>query len=164
MTTTLSLAPARPTQASAATMRAARVHQFGGPDVISLDTIDRPEPGMDEVLVRVKAAGVGPWDGWIRGGRSVLPQPLPLTLGSDLSGIVEAVGPNVTTFQPGEAIVGVTNARFTGAYADYGIASAGMIAGKPETLDHVQAASPPVIAVTAWQALFGFCQRSCRRV
>ena len=74
-------------------MTACRVHQFGGPEVITFDHIARPEPGVDEILVRVLAAGVGPWDAWIRAGRSVLPQPLPLTLGSDLSGIVEAVGP-----------------------------------------------------------------------
>lgn len=136
------------------TMLAARVHRFGGPDVITIETIARPQPGEDEVLIRVKAAGVGPWDAWVRSGRSALPQPLPLTLGSDLSGVIETVGPGVTTFQPGEAVFGVTNARFTGAYAEYVVASAGMISGKPATLDHVQAASLPVITVTAWQALF----------
>ena len=104
--------------------------------------------------MRVKAAGVGPWDAWIRAGKSALPQPLPLTLGSDLSGVVVRVGPDVTGFQPGDEIYGVTNPRFIGAYADYAIASAAMIARKPGSLTHVDAASVPVIAVTAWQALF----------
>ena len=103
--------------------------------MITLEHIERPEPGADEVLVRVLAAGVGPWDGWIRAGKSVLPQPLPLTLGSDLSGIVEAVGPGVTVFRPGDAVFGVTNRRFTGAYAEYAVASAGMIARRPARLD-----------------------------
>jgi NADPH:quinone reductase-like Zn-dependent oxidoreductase len=76
-------------------MKACRVHHFGTPDVISFDDVTRPDPGEGEVLVRVKAAGVGPWDAWIRAGKSVIPQPLPLILGSDLSGTVEAIGPAV---------------------------------------------------------------------
>ncbi len=81
--------------------KASRIHRFGGPEVITLEDVAPPEPGDGEVLVRVKAAGVGPWDAWIRAGRSVLPQPLPLTLGSDISGIVETAGPGVTGFAPG---------------------------------------------------------------
>jgi NADPH:quinone reductase-like Zn-dependent oxidoreductase len=82
---------------SAAIMTAARVHRFGPPAVIALeDDVPRPMPGAGEVLVRLNTAGVGPWDAWIRAGKSALPQPLPLTLGSDLSGIVEGVGPGVT--------------------------------------------------------------------
>lgn len=100
------------------------------------------------------AVGVGPWDDWIRSGRSALPQPLPLTLGSDLSGIVVATGDGVSDFDVGEAVYGVTNARFTGAYAEYAVASAEMMARKPESLSDAEAASVPVIAVTAWQALF----------
>ena len=61
-------------------MKAARVHRFGSPDVIAIEEIEPPRPGDGEVLVRVRAAGVGPWDAWIRAGKSVLPQPLPLTL------------------------------------------------------------------------------------
>ena len=92
--------------------------------------------------------------------RSVLPQPLPLTLGSDISGIVEVAGPGVTRFAPGDAVFGVTNPRFTGGYADYAIASAAMLAKKPDILSHVDAASVPVVAVTAWQALFEQAQLS----
>jgi NADPH:quinone reductase-like Zn-dependent oxidoreductase len=143
-----------PTTTAAAAMRAARVHAFGPPEAITIERLPLPSPGGGEVLVRVAAAGVGPWDGWIRAGRSVLPQPLPLTLGSDLSGTVEAVGPGVAGFGRGQEVYGVTNGRFTGAYADYALAEAGRIAPKPATLDHLQAASVPVIAVTAWQMLF----------
>lgn len=136
------------------TMAACRVNAFGPPGAISLERIPIPEPGPGEILVRVKAAGVGPWDGWIRSGHSALPQPLPLTLGSDLSGIVEVVGDDVTKFTIGDAVFGVTNSQFTGAYADFAVASAAKIAHKPAELDFVDAASLPVVAVTAWQALF----------
>jgi NADPH:quinone reductase-like Zn-dependent oxidoreductase len=135
-------------------MMAWRVHAFGPPTVLTFESVPRPGPGEGEVLVRVHAAGVGPWDGWVRAGRSVLPQPLPLTPGSDLSGIIEAVGPGVTGFAAGDEVFGVTNPRFVGAYAEYAVASAAMLAGKPRSLKHVQAASVPVIAVTAWQGLF----------
>jgi NADPH:quinone reductase-like Zn-dependent oxidoreductase len=134
--------------------KAWRVNRFGSTDVMSLEDIDRPKPGQGEILVKVAAAGVGPWDGWIRSGHSALPQPLPLTLGSDLSGTILAIGDGVTDFEIGEAVYGVTNARFIGAYAEYAVASADMMAGKPESLTDVEAASVPVIAVTAWQALF----------
>lgn len=135
-------------------MRAYRVHEFGGPEVIRAEEMERPAPTEREVLLKVAAAGVGPWDAWIRAGKSALPQPLPLTLGSDLSGIVETIGPGVSGFKPGDSVYGVTNPRFIGAYAEYAIAAAGMIAPKPRTIDDVEAASIPVIAVTARQALF----------
>ncbi|WP_437331199.1 NADP-dependent oxidoreductase [Sorangium sp. So ce381] len=137
---------------------AARVHRFGGPEVIVIEEVPVPLPGPGEVLVRVAAAGVGPWDAWIRAGKSVLPQPLPLTLGSDLAGAVVAVGPEVTGLAPGAAVFGVANRRFTGAQAGYALAQACMVTRKPLRFDDVQAASVPVIAVTAWQALFDQAQ------
>jgi NADPH:quinone reductase-like Zn-dependent oxidoreductase len=135
-------------------MMAWRVHEFGPPEVMRLERVPRPDPGPREVLVKVRAAGVGPWDGWIRAGRSALPQPLPLTLGSDLAGDIEAVGSDVSEFRVGDQVYGVTNPRFIGAYAEYAMASAAMIARKPTSLTYVEAASVPVIAVTAWQGLF----------
>jgi NADPH:quinone reductase-like Zn-dependent oxidoreductase len=107
-------------------VKAARVHKFGAPDVIQIEDVDIPEPGPDEVLVRVAVASVGPWDSWIRAGKSVLPQPLPLTLGSDLSGTVVAVGDGVTDLAVGDPVFGVTNKRFTNAYAELALASAVM--------------------------------------
>jgi NADPH:quinone reductase-like Zn-dependent oxidoreductase len=139
-------------------MKAWRVHEFGPPETMQFERVPVPSPGPGEVLVRVHAAGVGPWDGWVRGGRSALPQPLPLTLGSDLSGEIETVGPNVAGLRVGEQVYGVTNPRFIGAYAEYALASVGMIAHKPTSLTHVEAASVPVIAVTAWQGLFDQAQ------
>ncbi|MGE5159855.1 MAG: NADP-dependent oxidoreductase, partial [Gemmatimonas sp.] len=135
-------------------MKANRIHLYGPPEVIVFEDTDVPEPRFGEVLVKVAASGAGPWDTWIRSGSSVLPQPLPLTLGSDLSGVVEAVGPSVVAFKPGDEVYGVTNARFTGANAEYAVASAAMIALKPRKLTYLYAASMPVVAVTAWQMLF----------
>src|SRR5215204_6240486 len=85
-------------------MRAWRVHQFGPPEAMLFETVPRPEPGPGEVLVKVHAAGVGPWDGWIRAGRSALPQPPPLTLGSDLSGEVAAVGLGISGLAVGDQV------------------------------------------------------------
>jgi len=135
-------------------MNAARIHRFGSPEVIVVEDIARPVPAMNEVLVRVAASGVAPWDALIRQGKSkVSPQP-PLTLGSDFAGVVEAVGPGVTQFSNGDEVYGVTNAQFVGANAEYAIASVGMIAPKPSSLSSLEAASLPVVAVTAWQMLF----------
>ena len=139
-------------------MKAVRVHSLGPPEVISVEDVPEPEPREGEVVVRVKAAGVGPWDAWIRSGKSALPQPLPLTLGTDLSGVVHSIGPNVEGLQIGDEVFGVTNERFTGAYAEYAVAKAAMIAAKPKSLNHIHAASVPVVAVTAWQMVFELAQ------
>jgi NADPH:quinone reductase-like Zn-dependent oxidoreductase len=139
-------------------MMAWRVHEFGPPSVMRFETVPRPEPCAGEVLVKVQAAGVGPWDAWIRGGKSALPQPLPLTPGSDLSGDVAAVGAAVTGLRVEDSVYGVTNPRFVGAYAEYAVASAAMISSKPHSLSYIEAASVPVVAVTAWQALFDHAQ------
>jgi NADPH:quinone reductase-like Zn-dependent oxidoreductase len=132
-------------------MKAVRIHQFGGLEAITHEEVSRPAPEEGQVLVRVKAAGVGPWDAWVRAGKSVLPQPLPLVLGSDLSGIVQDVGPEVSDFQPNDEVFGVSNSRFTRAYAEYAVAEAAMIARKPVLLSHIEAAAVPVVASTAWQ-------------
>jgi NADPH:quinone reductase-like Zn-dependent oxidoreductase len=139
-------------------MMAWRVHEFGPPDVMRFERVQVPSPGPGEVLVKVAAAGVGPWDGWIRAGKSALPQPLPLTPGSDLSGEIVAVGPAVSDLRAGDQVYGVTNAQFTGAYAEYALASAAMVSSKPDSLTYTEAAAVPVIAVTAWQALFDQAQ------
>jgi NADPH:quinone reductase-like Zn-dependent oxidoreductase len=139
-------------------MMAWRVQEFGPPNVMRFEQVPRPNPGPSEVLVKVEAAGVGPWDGWIRAGKSALPQPLPLTLGADLSGEIIAVGPGVSDLRVGDQFYGVTNPRFIGSYAEYALASATMVSRKPTSLTYIEAASVPVIAVTAWQALFDHAQ------
>jgi NADPH:quinone reductase-like Zn-dependent oxidoreductase len=141
-------------------MKAARIHEFGPPNVIVIDELSRLAPGQGEVLVRVEAAGVGPWDALIRSHTSVVQVPLPLTLGSDLSGVIEEIGPGVSGFNVGDEVYGVTNPDFCGAYAEYAVASASMMARKPKAMSHVEAASIPVVAVTAWQVLFDYAQAS----
>jgi NADPH:quinone reductase-like Zn-dependent oxidoreductase len=139
-------------------MKAARVQRFGPPDVINIEAIPLPVPEAGEVLVRVSAAGVGPWDAWIREGQSKVSPPLPLTLGSDLCGTIEAVGADVSHFKPGDWVYGVTNPQFCGANAEYAVAFARMIAAKPARLSPIEAASAPVVAVTAWQMLFDYAR------
>ena len=137
-------------------MKAARIHNFGGPEVIAVEDVPRPRPATGEVLVRVVAAGVGPWDALIREGKSKVSPPPPLTLGSDLSGVVEETGAGVSEFKEGDEVYGVTNPQFVGAQAEYAVASATMIARKPQRLSHLEAASAPVVAVTAWQMLHDY--------
>ena len=135
-------------------MQAIRVHHFGGLDSLVVEDVPRPTPGHGEVLLRVKAAGVGPWDALIRSGQSVLPQPLPLTLGSDVAGVVESVGAGVSHLQAGDAVFGATNGQFTGGYAEYAVASATKLARMPKRMGFIEAAAVPVVACTAWQMVF----------
>jgi NADPH:quinone reductase-like Zn-dependent oxidoreductase len=136
------------------TTQAVRVARFGGAEVMILEETALPALGAEEVLLRVRAAGVGPWDAWIRSGASVVDQPLPLTLGSEVAGVVEAVGARVRHLKPGDEAYGATNGRFTGGYARLAVCEAGRLALKPRALSFVEAASAPVVAVTAWQMLF----------
>lgn len=137
-------------------MKAARVLHFGPPSVIENDDLPQPEPAAGQLLVRVKAAGVGPWDALIREGKSGIQESLPLILGSELSGIVETVGAGVAGFTRGDEVYGATNEQFTGGYAEYALPLAKMMAQKPKTLTFIQAASAPVVSVTAWQMLFDY--------
>ncbi len=145
-------------KANQPSMKAWRVHEFGPPERMIFETVPRPLPAAGEVLVKVHAAGVGPWDASIRAGKSALPQPLPLTLGSDLAGAVAALGSGVSDIAVGDQVFGVTNTQFLGAYAEYALASAAMLAKKPSSLSYIEAASVPVVAVTAWQALFDYAR------
>ena len=99
-------------------MKAIRVHAFGDVDVLVYEDVEPPVPADGQVLVRVKAAGVGPWDAWVRSGTSKIQQQLPLTPGADLAGVVERAGTD-TPFRRGDEVYGVTNGEFVGAYAEY---------------------------------------------
>jgi NADPH:quinone reductase-like Zn-dependent oxidoreductase len=138
-------------------MKAAQVLEFGPPAVIRIDELPRPRPASGQLLIRVKAAGVGNWDALIRAGKVQL-QPPPLILGSELSGIIEEAGADVSGFKPGDEVYGATNEQFVGGYAEYALASASMMAPKPRRLDFIQAASAPIVAVTAWQMLFDYAR------
>ncbi len=138
-------------------MKASRVLRFGLPNVITNDDLPRPEPAAGQLLVRVKAAGVGHWDALVREGK--LPnEHLPLVLGFELSGIVEAIGAGVSGFKSGDEVYGATNDQLTGGYAEYAVPSARMMAQKPKTLNFIEAASTPIVTVTAWQMLFDYAQ------
>ncbi|MBV9718684.1 MAG: NADP-dependent oxidoreductase [Candidatus Eremiobacteraeota bacterium] len=145
-------------------MIAVRVHQYGGPSELALEHVPMPQPSTGEALIRVHAAGVGPWDALVRSGRSGVPQSLPLVPGSDIAGVVERVETgSQTAIEIGDAIYGVTNPSFTGGYAQYAVASLRTITQKPATLSFVEAASVPVVAVTAWQMLYDHAKVSANQ-
>jgi NADPH:quinone reductase-like Zn-dependent oxidoreductase len=126
---------------------------FGGPEVLRLVERDRPEPEGTEVLVRVHAAGVNPVDWKTRAGHGLL-QALPLTLGWDVSGVVEQTGLGVTRFSPGDEVFGMPwFPRQAGAYAQYVTAPSRQFARKPAALTHTEAAGLPLAGLTAWQVL-----------
>jgi len=139
-------------------MKAGRIHTFGPPSAIVIDEMPHPTPEEMELVVRVAAAGVGPWDALIREGKSVVQPYLPVILGSDFAGIVDSVGTGVIRFKPGDEVFGVTSKQSCGAYAEYAVASAQMVAARPRSLSLVEAASVPVVAVTAYQMLFDYAQ------
>lgn len=128
------------------TMHAIRMHEFGGPDVLKDEVIARPTPGPNEVLVRVRAAAVNPYDWKLRKGLFPSGITFPMTPGSEIAGTI-ASGPR--TGQDVFSSMG----RF-GGYAQYAVASPTVLVEKPKTLDYVQSASVPVGSMTAWQALF----------
>lgn len=139
-----------------ATMKAVRMHSYGGPEVLVYEDAPRPYPASGEVLVRVHAAGVNSLDWKIRFGqmRGMLDFQLPIILGSDAAGVVEAVGQGVTALQVGQEVYGMMDRSRSGSYAEYALGHVEAIALKPKTLDYVEAASVPAVALTAWQALF----------
>lgn len=136
-------------------MKAVRIHSFGGPEVLVYEDAPRPTMGGDEVLVRVHAASINPVERFVRGGylQGRVEFTLPLILGLDLSGVVEAVGPGVTGIAVGDAVYGYSNMMRQGAYAEYAAVGANEVAPKPKTIDHVAASAVPLAGLTAWQAL-----------
>ncbi|MFF4098409.1 NADP-dependent oxidoreductase [Streptomyces sp. NPDC001903] len=135
-------------------MRAVVVSQWGGPEVLTEVETERPEPGLNEILVRVHAAGVNPVDWKTRASGGLIAWGEVPMVGWDVSGTVEAVGPGVTLYRAGDEVYGMPNfPRQAGGYAEYVVAPARHFARKPASLDHVQAAALPLAALTAWQAL-----------
>lgn len=139
-------------------MKAVRIHSYGGTDTLVYEEVARPTPGEGQVLINVKAAGVNPLDVKIRAGymQGMMNFPLPLILGVDLAGVVAEVGPGVVGFETGDEVYGLGNMAVSGTYAEYAVVEPESISLKPKTLDFVQAASVPVVAMTAWQSLFDF--------
>jgi NADPH:quinone reductase-like Zn-dependent oxidoreductase len=136
------------------TMRAISVQQAGGPEVLTEVEVPRPEPGPVEILVRVHAAGVNPTDWKSRARGQAFTTPVPYIPGYDVSGVVEAVGPGVQLYRPGDEVFGMPLLpKPAGAYAEYVVAPPRHFAPKPERLDHVTAAGLPLAGLTAWQSV-----------
>ena len=140
-------------------MKAIRIHQYGGPEVLAQVEMERPTPGPNEVLIRIHAASVNPVDWKIRAGymKDILPFTFPATLGSDVSGTVEEIGPRAARLKRGDEVYASLGLE-GGGYAEYVVAKEAIVAVKPGTLDHVRAAAIPVVGLTAWQALFEVAQ------
>lgn len=132
-------------------MRAISQQVLGGPEVLELVELDIPEPQTNEVLVRVRAAGVNPVDGAFRAGYIEDFGPPPFVLGYDVSGVVEKVATGASRFKPGDEVHGMT--RFGGGYAEFICTNARTLVLKPASLDHVEAAALPLAGLTAWQSL-----------
>ena len=132
-------------------IKAIRFHEYGGSEKLVLETIPRPVPKANEVLIKVHFAGVNPVDWKLRAGylKEYMPLQLPFVPGIDVSGTIEEVGPEVKTLKKGQAVFGVAN----GAYAEYAVASANDVTAKPDNLSFELAATLPVGALTAWQAV-----------
>lgn len=141
-------------------MKAIRMYDFGGPEVLTLEEVAKPVPGADEVLVKVFAAGVNPIDWKIRKGlrKDRFPVTLPLTPGWDVSGTVEETGENVDYFKRGDKVFGRPDPTRDGAYAEYLTVKSDQLYFRPETMNHIQAAAVPLAGLTAWQGLFEYGQ------
>lgn len=135
-------------------MMAVRVEAFGDRSVLKIASSDRPVPGEGEMLVRVHAAAVNPVDWKMRQHGDRMGMKTPFTPGFDVSGVVESVGAGVTKFKAGDAIFAMLDLRRGGAYAEYAIVKESEAAMKPAKTTHVEAAAVPLVALTAWQALF----------
>lgn len=136
------------------TMQAVRFHEVGGPEVLRIEEIERPEPGAGEVLVRVAASAYNAADNGMRGGFLPIPVQLPHVPGYDVSGTVAALGEGVEGLTLGDAVVGFLPMERDGGAAEYVVTPAEALVTAPTNVPLVDAAALPSVALTAWQALF----------
>jgi alcohol dehydrogenase len=136
-------------------MRAALIDKFGDNDLVRVAEVPRPTPTGNDLLVEVKAASINPVDFKIRSGKlkPLIPYRLPLVLGNDLSGVVVEVGPTVKKFKVGDQIFARLDKDRIGALAELALVREPAAAKKPARLSHVEAASLPLVGLTAWQCL-----------
>src|SRR5258707_2017145 len=137
-------------------MKAIRVHQFGGPEVLKLEEVPTPKPDAGQVLVRVRAAGVNPYDTYMRTGTYAIKPHLPYTPGSDAAGTVEAVGSGVTKVKPGDRVY--TAKTLSGAYAEYALALEEQVHRLPDNVSFEQGAGVWVPYGTAFHAIHHFAK------
>ena len=139
-------------------MKAIRIHEFGGPEVMKLEETERPVPAADEILIKMFGSGVNPVDWVVRnGGNDFLKTylTLPMTVGWDAAGIVEETGSNVTDFKKGDEVYGTPNfPGSNGSYAEYCAAKASQFAIKPKSISFNEAAGVPLTGLVACNALF----------
>lgn len=137
-------------------MKAIRIHEFGGPEVLKFEDAPKPKPNADEVLIKVYATAVNPVDWKIREGlrKEKFPTTFPLTMGWDVSGVVEETGSEVKNFKPGDEVYSRPDPTKNGAYAEYITVKENQVSLKPNNVDHETAAAVPLAGVTAWQGLF----------
>lgn len=141
-------------------MKAVQINAFGDRSVLALNDIDIPKPAANELLIKVKSASVNPVDWKIREGylQPILNHTLPLTLGWDVSGVVAAMGEDVTGFKLGDAVYSRPDIAKSGSYAEYQTVAADEVALKPTSLSWQEAAGVPLAALTAWQSLYDCTQ------
>ncbi|HEU5179402.1 MAG TPA: NADP-dependent oxidoreductase [Candidatus Polarisedimenticolia bacterium] len=132
------------------TMKAVRIHAFGGPEVLQYEDAPRPVADAGEVLIRIHASAVNPADWKFRNGYFGKDARLPITLGFDFSGVIEALGEGVTRWKTGDEVYGYS----LGAYAEYIAVKETLVAAKPKTVDHIHAAAIASASLAAWKALF----------
>src|SRR5215470_9044904 len=133
-------------------MKAILVRQFGGPEVLKLEEVPTPKPGAGQVLVRIHAAGVNPYETYMRAGTYAIKPPLPYTPGSDGAGVVEGVGEGVEKVRPGDRVY--TAQTRSGAYAEYALAGEEQVHPLPAKIDFRQGAGLWVPYGTAYHALY----------
>jgi NADPH:quinone reductase-like Zn-dependent oxidoreductase len=144
-------------------MKAVHIHDYGGLDVLHYEEeAPRPVPGPGEVLIRVHATTMNPFDCAVRAGYmgQYFNYTFPLVLGTDVSGVVEEVGPGVTDVATGDVVYTRAGVYRDGAHAEYVLAIAADVVAKPASLDHIHAAALPHVTLTAWQGLIEFADIS----
>lgn len=137
-------------------MKAIRIHEFGGPEVLKYEDAPMPTPESDEVVIKVYASGVNPIDWKIRAGhgQEKFPIEFPLIPGWDVSGEIEEVGNDILNFRKGDEVYSRPDPTRDGTYAEYVVVKADQVNSKPKCLDHDKAAAIPLAGLTAWQGLF----------
>lgn len=137
-------------------MKAVCIHCYGGQDVLVCEEVERPTPGPGEVLIKVHASTVNPFDAAARSGYldSYFHYHFPLIMGTDVSGVIEEVGEGVTNFSPGDSVYTRAGVYKDGANAEFALAYAADVAPKPKSIDHIHAAALPHVTLAAWQGLY----------
>jgi NADPH:quinone reductase-like Zn-dependent oxidoreductase len=142
-------------QSETPSMKAVIMHAYGGPEVLKLEQVARPECRDDEILIRVVAASVNPVDVAIRKGylAELVGNRFPLIPGMDAAGVVEKIGPKVTKFRKGDPVLAFFTLAGEGGYAEFVVANEDEVAAKPKTVNYAQAAAAGAAGSTAWETL-----------